>query len=130
MKQLIYTSKTTPKINLKEIDEILKVAVEKNKEFGISGLLVFDGETFIQCIEGESKNIDQLFENLSKDDRHSDINLLGQKEVDTRDFESWSMGYIKDIEAVKKLIAETYNKDVQWNYDLANELLQKAIKLL
>lgn len=130
MKQLIYTSKPSNKINLKTIDEILKLAVTKNKEFNISGLLVFDGEMFIQCIEGDEKNISQLYENLKKDDRHEDVKLLGEKEINARDFQDWSMGYVRDIASVKKLISETYNKDVDWDYPLAHEVLKKSLQLL
>lgn len=39
------------------------------------------------------------------------------------------MGYIRDIEAVKKLISESLN-DVDWDYIQANKVLMEAARII
>nr|WP_321268167.1 BLUF domain-containing protein [uncultured Sulfurimonas sp.] len=129
MKQIIYTSEATAKVDLEVIDEILDASVGRNKQAGLSGLLVFDGKIFLQCIEGENKKIDELMKRIAKDDRHTNIKILGSKDITQRSFASWSMGYIRDIEAVKKIISQSRDS-VDWNYIQAHKVLMEAAKII
>lgn len=76
-----------------KIFEILKTSRTNNQIFGISGCLVFHNNIFVQIIEGDSKNIQNLYQNIEKDERHHHVNLLWEGFIPKRNFNDWSMAY-------------------------------------
>ncbi|SHO57281.1 BLUF domain-containing protein [Vibrio quintilis] len=92
-KYLLYSSTA----NLAEVNvhDILEVSREKNKQFGITGYLISHFNGFYQYIEGDEAAIDQLYHNISADDRHSDVEILLSGYRDTRLFPDWQMGYLR-----------------------------------
>lgn len=73
---------------------IVKQARANNATQGITGVLGFDGETFIQYVEGPREAIQTLREALSRDDRHVNFTVLSEGSgVPERAFSSWQLGY-------------------------------------
>ena len=90
---LTYTSHAADKMSEKEILNLMEECHRNNEQRGISGLLLFDGKrTFIQALEGESSCVEELYEVIKKDPRHTDIVSLGRREIDEREFPYWRMG--------------------------------------
>ena len=60
-------------------DSVLKKleqqAASKNKEFGICGILFFSDDQFLQILEGQPKYVRRLFSNITKDERHQDVEV-------------------------------------------------------
>lgn len=79
-------------------DPLLKsLALEydkKNKDYDITGYLYFDKDTFIQYIEGTYTDVEQLFTNIKKDNRHNIINVLKNNELAMRKFPNWHMRWL------------------------------------
>ncbi|CAM3791312.1 Blue light-and temperature-regulated antirepressor YcgF [Vibrio aerogenes CECT 7868] len=90
-KYLFYSSKA--KITEVNIHEILEVSRRENKKFGITGYLISHFNGFYQYIEGDEAAIDQLYRNISADERHSDVEMLFSGYRETRIFPDWQMGY-------------------------------------
>lgn len=84
-----------------EIDSILKVARQANSEAGITGALMFNKGCFAQVLEGKQDDIEETFERIQCDQRHSDIVILSIDSIDQRAFTSWSMGYVGDDQTVE-----------------------------
>lgn len=84
----------------REIQRIRASAERHNNKHGISGYFGFDGERFIQIIEGEPASTRGTLLRISGDYRHTDIVVLGERIVQERDFEGWNMGFA-DLKAVK-----------------------------
>lgn len=75
-----------------ELEALGKAAEKKNEELGVTGVLMASGGLFYQVLEGPSEHIDQLYSEISRDGRHTDILLLGSEdEVPKRFFPDWSM---------------------------------------
>jgi hypothetical protein len=106
MKQLIYVSRPSHELDPEVITDILTVSTKKNFENSISGILICDGEYFVQCFEGDEKAVDQLYANICKDIRHCDIKLLGTIDIDHKDFQDWEMGYFNSKKDINKTITE------------------------
>ena len=86
----------------REIDSILEVARKANPEVGITGALMFNRGCFAQILEGPQDNIEETFERIQCDLRHSDIVILSFDSIEQRGFSSWSMGYVGDDETVEQ----------------------------
>lgn len=93
MFELVYCSKAKQDTDSIKIFEILKTSRANNQKFGITGCLVFHNNIFVQIIEGDSKNIHNLYHNIENDNRHTEVNLLWEGHIPKRNFDDWSMAY-------------------------------------
>jgi hypothetical protein len=103
MKRLIYSSIAAENTTFETVLEILNQAKSRNQEHNISGMLVFDGNIFLQCIEGEETDIDQLYTNLENDLRHHSLHFYGFRIVQERIFSEWTMGYVNHRDEIIKV---------------------------
>ncbi|CDF79453.1 bluf domain protein [Formosa agariphila KMM 3901] len=95
MYQLNYYSKSQPGLSLEHLDNILETAVSVNAKKSISGCLIYHNNSFVQILEGEKKDVLEIFEKIKTDDRHHSIHLLWENHVDKRYFKKWDMAYYK-----------------------------------
>lgn len=96
--QIVYCSRnrisgTSTDVEI-EIGSILSVARAKNKKAGISGALLFSGDAFAQVLEGPLDAVEEIFERIQCDERHSDVVMLRNAESEARIFSDWSMAYV------------------------------------
>lgn len=101
--ELIYTSMTTETLSHEVVSDILSRSRDRNRAHNITGILYYDGQRFLQVIEGAENNIDDLYNLISHDDRHEDVELLHKGYIKSRAFESWDMAY----EALEAASGET-----------------------
>ena len=96
--QLVYFSKcTSPSKEKKEtIESILSKAQRVNDELGISGLLVFSNDFYIQALEGPRNNVNDLYFRIQGDPRHTDPQMLLYRDINQRDFGEWSMAWANE----------------------------------
>ena len=95
LKCLIYTSWARPGIAAGDVDSILASARTNNPLEGITGLLIFNGNAFMQILEGAGSAIDALLERLSTDPRHSNMSIRDSRIIEERTFGSWSMAFLR-----------------------------------
>jgi uncharacterized membrane protein (DUF373 family) len=76
-----------------DLMDILEKARLNNAALGISGMLLYTGEGFVQVLEGEENVIDDLVELIKTDPRHKDFRIIERKKIDTRDYAEWTMGF-------------------------------------
>jgi len=92
--QLIYASRVKPGFGPQDVEQILAVACSKNAKLGITGLLCFNGDNFLQCLEGGRAAVNELYHHIINDPRHHQVLLLRYTDIVKRDFENWAMGYM------------------------------------
>lgn len=88
-----------------EIGRILQACKINNPKREIGGVLHYGHGYFLQVLEGPEKDVDALYQKISKDPRHQDVRTLDERRVDERRFPDWSMKYVpmeSDIERVLK----------------------------
>jgi hypothetical protein len=74
--------------------DILSVSQNKNHKLRISGLLVFGNGKFIQLLEGDKKDVLDLFHSaILRDPRHTDVKVLLEAESPNRCMPTWTMGF-------------------------------------
>lgn len=70
---------------------ILAAARRNNPRWGITGALICRHDVYLQLIEGPSDSIAALFARILKDNRHLDVRLLLQEDMNEPLFPAWAM---------------------------------------
>ena len=100
--QLVYASAATPDFKPSDLDEILRAARRRNPVMGVTGMLLYVDSSFLQVLEGSDDQIDELYELIRADDRHTRTVLLLREPIEERSFADWTMGAVtatvKDLE--------------------------------
>ncbi|WP_250003948.1 BLUF domain-containing protein [Actinoplanes sp. M2I2] len=91
--QLIYRSRKNS-LPPNGIFEIRDEARRKNVDRDITGVLLFNRDYFLQCLEGDAEKITRTFRTISDDPRHREIALIAVHDVPERTFPDWSMGLV------------------------------------
>ena len=91
--QLCYVSTAVRMMTGDDLTDILQTARRKNAERKITGMLVYKDMSFLQVLEGNKPDIDEIFNTISEDDRHHRITTLFEVDVPQREFGEWAMGY-------------------------------------
>jgi Sensors of blue-light using FAD len=76
-----------------EIEKILTVSRKNNAIANISGALLFNAGCFAQVLEGLHDDLQNSFERIQCDSRHSNVIVLAFEKMAERRFPSWSMAY-------------------------------------
>lgn len=93
MFQLVYCSMASKKLVQADIDNILQTSRAFNSEHNITGCLLYHNGEFIQILEGSRFTVQERFEKIKKDSRHTNVVLMSEEFVEKRIFDHWSMAY-------------------------------------
>jgi len=91
MRRIIYTSRSLTGGVLAEIDAIVAISIVLNIKAGITGMLWSDGANFAQVIEGGDDEVGATIDRIRADPRHTDINVVLDRAVVSRQFGAWAM---------------------------------------
>jgi len=91
--EILYVSDLAADQSSTVVAEILSTARVTNQRLNITGLLVFDGQHFMQLIEGDEIAVKQLMQGIESDGRHSNVLSLHEGRSAQRRFSRFSMGY-------------------------------------
>lgn len=85
---------------LQALREIVKSSSRNNAKLGITGYLVFDGDTFLQILEGPRTEVVSTFSRIENDLLHRDAVVIQSRTVEQRDFAAWAMGGVLRTTAI------------------------------
>jgi hypothetical protein len=88
---ILYLSKRNKICTDNHIYEILDSAQLINHENSVTGLLMYSKTHFLQYVEGPRFNVNQIYERIKGDFRHSNCIIISTGFVDERIFPSWEM---------------------------------------
>ena len=91
--QLVYVSAASPEFALSDLEDVLRVAHERNARLGVSGMLLFESASFLQVLEGDLGRINALYNKIRTDPRNTKHVLLLREPIEQRSFVDWTMGY-------------------------------------
>jgi hypothetical protein len=97
--QLAYFSAARPGLTEHDVHGILRASTVNNKRVGLSGMLMLLDDTFFQVLEGDRDVVEQTFQRISKDTRHSGVIRVVAQDRPERSFPRWSMGFEKIYQA-------------------------------
>ena len=91
LKSLMYVSRARPDLTTDDVRAIHRIARTLNALDGVTGLLLYNGVTFMQVVEGAQSAIDDLMRRLVADQRHSQIKIVDERLIEQRSFPEWAM---------------------------------------
>lgn len=95
--ELVYSSILSPMSDIRNVATIVRRARIYNRDHGLTGLLVFDGERFCQHIEGDRDAVLLLADRIAADKRHQQFTILHQDFAGPdRRFSDWHLAYALD----------------------------------
>ena len=96
--RLVYRSRCLLSDDASEAEDmlasILTQSRRNNAHCGITGVLLHDGEIFLQAMEGPCDTLERLYEVIACDQRHEEIELIDYTTTYERRYAEWTMGYI------------------------------------
>ena len=91
---MIYVSSATKEMSPEDLQFILEQSNRNNQNRNVTGMLLYKNKTFMQVLEGEKENVENLYALITTDSRHRDLKLLVDEEIEQRNFSEWSMGFV------------------------------------
>lgn len=92
--RLFYRSRQTPEVAADldfVVGQIIGSAIRRNREVGLTGLLLVVKGHFIQALEGNGDAVRNTYARISMDSRHSDLHIIAQGPAERRLFGEWNM---------------------------------------
>jgi hypothetical protein len=93
MIQLFYISTATKEPSESELISLLGQAKLKNSHKHITGMLLYSNQTYLQVLEGEEKDVREIYRAICKDTRNEAPVILQESQILVRAFPEWSMGF-------------------------------------
>jgi methanogenic corrinoid protein MtbC1 len=91
---LCYQSRAKRRPSSEDLAQLVLEARERNRQFGVTGMLVHEGDRFFQWLEGPGAALEGLWSSIRRDDRHDDIELLGEGVTPIRLFSEWDLRFL------------------------------------
>lgn len=111
--RLLYVSRAVDD-SPQAIENILNQCRQYNPVSGITGILCYGGNVFLQAIEGGRSSVNALYAHILKDPRHKDVELLQYEEITERRFGGWTMGQV-NVAKINTSILLKYSERAELN---------------
>ena len=85
----------------RDLDQILEAARRNNAQVGVTGALLYSKGFFAQVLEGPFEAVQQVFERIQIDHRHTDVVILTAENASDRNFADWDMAYAEPSDPVE-----------------------------
>lgn len=92
--RLLYASRPVAPLSTAVVDSILAQSRAHNPRLGITGVLCYSQDLFLQVLEGGRDEVCELYNTIVRDDRHDHVRILSYEEIAERRFGNWTMGHV------------------------------------
>jgi hypothetical protein len=112
------------------IESIVAQSRAHNPERGITGILCYGGDIFMQVIEGGRSEVNELYGHIVRDTRHRDVVLLKYDEITERRFAGWTMGHVNLDKINPSLLLKYSARPVLDPYSVSGEVSMALLEEL
>lgn len=114
--RVLYLSAAAPGLEPGDLDAILFSARRNNVRDGITGVLLYMDDAFMQVLEGPGDAVSRAVDRIFGDSRHEMPRVILREPVEIRRFASWSMGFHH---------LERWRSDESTVFELSHQLLDQ-----
>ena len=93
LESIVYVSSAVRLLTLEEITALLERARIRNREHGVTGVLLYIGGNFMQYLEGPTEGLDTIYRIVEQDKLHEGMILVSREKIEKRQFGDWSMAF-------------------------------------
>ncbi len=111
MFQLAYISKAKVSISPDELTDLSNDAGTRNQTINVTGMLLYHNGSFFQFLEGNEQVINDLYEHIAKDPRHSNCEIIYAHEAGNRLFSDWFTRHIS-FEYLEEILGKEVSEDL------------------
>lgn len=109
---ICYVSTASRNVDEKEIKEILEYSKNYNNKHDIRGILLYAEGNFFEILEGDKKLVEDIYNNIQKDPRHTNIIQVVGKNLEQGAFDGFK--------------AEIVNERNKCDYELVKEYMEQV----
>lgn len=92
---LVYVSSATSLMSEQDLETLLLNARTLNLQNDLTGILLYNEGSFIQCLEGPERPLLDTYERIQCSRGHTDITEMFRGPIAHRSFSSWDMGFCR-----------------------------------
>lgn len=93
MIQLAYISSATSWPTEDDLLSLLEQSRARNARQNVTGLLLYHKATYMQVLEGDEKDVHEIFHAIQQDPRNNAVVKLLEGPIEQRSFPDWWMGF-------------------------------------
>ncbi|GHC56409.1 BLUF domain-containing protein [Ulvibacter litoralis] len=106
---ICYVSKLVEGYTDEDVNQIFEATQINNRRENVTGILLFGFGNFFQVLEGEKKHVESLFDIISEDTRHDNIETLIHHDIEFPIFANYSSTFNvvkskEDLISIKKYL--------------------------
>ena len=105
--RIIYASVATKAFSTEELQSLTDNCGLNNLRAQTTGVLFYNGQGFLQALEGDDADLHVLLARLKNDTRHGDFKLIDHSPIAARQWPNWSLGYASS-EGYNGVVADRY----------------------
>ena len=105
--RLLYASRPVAPLTTAVVDSILAQSRAHNPRLGLTGVLCYSQDLFLQVLEGSRDAVCELYNTIVRDERHDHVRILSYEEIAERRFGNWTMGHV-DVTTVNPSLLLKY----------------------
>ncbi|MBO0952674.1 BLUF domain-containing protein [Fibrella forsythiae] len=118
---LTYFSSAVSSTTEEVVIEIVNLSREKNARLNITGVLLYINGRIVQVLEGPQQAVEDLYESIRADPRHTDVRTVISQPITKRSFDNWYMGYetltTRQYEEVRNILPVDPQNESLWDAD-------------
>ena len=120
---VVYLSSSFGLMSDAELEALLIEARQFNQAHEITGVLLYAGGTFMQCLEGEEYEVELVYERIKDSSQHRGITELMKRPIKERSFPDWLMGLSRPTASELLQLGKA-----NWSKALAHQSLKDSIE--
>lgn len=94
LQAIAYASLATSDVSANQLEKLVQGAASLNQMAGVTGVLLFDGDRFLQYIEGPDDGIAVVYSRILNSKTHTEIIELARGRVSGRRMPYWPMHWV------------------------------------
>ncbi|CAG0987321.1 hypothetical protein BURK1_02077 [Burkholderiales bacterium] len=98
LQRMAWSCVPSPSFSAARLGEVIALARISNHRNHVSGRLLFTGAHILEIVEGEARDLDELWSRVNSDTRHEDVIRLGDEPCGERWYPEWMIGYADDTQ--------------------------------
>jgi hypothetical protein len=88
---VVYRSRAVRDMSADALHDLTIASQARNGREAITGVMFYDTGRFYQWLEGPVDSVGRVMGSISKDSRHTDIEILNKQSINARAFGAWTM---------------------------------------